>query len=49
MCKFRTMRPPKRGEVWYMTDEQRISRLGRILRATSRDELLSCGMYSAAR
>lgn len=39
MYKFRTMRPPTRGEVWYMTDEQRISRLGRILRATSVDEL----------
>jgi sugar transferase EpsL len=37
--KFRTMRPPKRGEVWYMTDDQRISRLGRFLRATSLDEL----------
>ena len=39
MYKFRTMRLPKRGEVWYLTDEQRISRLGRILRATSLDEL----------
>ena len=39
MYKFRTMRPPKRGEIWYMSDEQRISRLGRILRATSLDEL----------
>jgi sugar transferase EpsL len=37
--KFRTMRPPKRGEVWYLTDDQRISRLGRFLRATSLDEL----------
>ena len=37
--KFRTMRPPRRGEVWYMTDEQRISRLGRFLRSTSIDEL----------
>jgi sugar transferase EpsL len=39
MYKFRTMRPPKQGEVWYMTDEDRISRLGRTLRATSLDEL----------
>jgi sugar transferase EpsL len=39
MYKFRTMRPPRRGEVWYMTDEQRISRLGRFLRSTSLDEL----------
>jgi sugar transferase EpsL len=37
--KFRTMRAPRRGEVWYLTDEQRISRLGRFLRATSIDEL----------
>lgn len=39
LYKFRTMRPPRSGEVWYMTDEQRISRLGRFLRATSLDEL----------
>jgi lipopolysaccharide/colanic/teichoic acid biosynthesis glycosyltransferase len=37
--KFRTMRPPKRGEVWYLTDDERISRLGRFLRASSLDEL----------
>ena len=37
--KFRTMRLPKPGEVWYMTDEARISRLGRFLRSTSIDEL----------
>jgi lipopolysaccharide/colanic/teichoic acid biosynthesis glycosyltransferase len=37
--KFRTMRLPRPGEVWYMTDEQRISRLGRVLRSTSIDEL----------
>lgn len=39
IVKFRTMRPPRRGEVWYMTDEQRITRLGRFLRSTSIDEL----------
>lgn len=39
IVKFRTMRPPGRGEVWYMTDEQRITRLGRFLRSTSIDEL----------
>jgi sugar transferase EpsL len=33
------MRPPRQGEVWYMTDEQRITRLGRFLRSTSIDEL----------
>jgi lipopolysaccharide/colanic/teichoic acid biosynthesis glycosyltransferase len=37
--KFRTMRAPRRGEVWYMTDEERITRLGRFLRSTSLDEL----------
>ena len=39
IVKFRTMRPPRRGEVWYMTDEQRITPLGRFLRSTSIDEL----------
>ncbi len=37
--KFRTMRPPRAGEVWYQTDRQRVTRLGRFLRATSLDEL----------
>ena len=39
IVKFRTMRPPRSGEVWYMTDEQRLTRLGRFLRSTSIDEL----------
>ncbi len=39
VIKFRTMRPPHPGEVWYMTDEKRVTRLGRVLRATSLDEL----------
>ncbi len=39
ILKFRTMRPPRTGEVWYMTDEQRVTPLGRFLRATSLDEL----------
>jgi len=39
MVKFRTMRPPRRGEAMYGTDEQRMTRLGRFLRATSLDEL----------
>jgi sugar transferase EpsL len=37
--KFRSMRSPRRGEVWYLTDNERITRLGRLLRATSLDEL----------
>jgi lipopolysaccharide/colanic/teichoic acid biosynthesis glycosyltransferase len=37
--KFRTMRSTRPGEVWYLTDEQRITRLGRFLRASSLDEL----------
>jgi lipopolysaccharide/colanic/teichoic acid biosynthesis glycosyltransferase len=39
LYKFRTMRPPHKGEVWYLTDDQRISPLGRFLRSTSLDEL----------
>jgi lipopolysaccharide/colanic/teichoic acid biosynthesis glycosyltransferase len=37
--KFRTMRPPGRGEVFYLTDERRLTRFGRFLRASSLDEL----------
>ncbi len=39
MVKFRTMRSPRPDEVWYLTNEDRISGLGRFLRATSLDEL----------
>ncbi len=39
ILKFRTMRAPRRDEVWYLTDEERITRLGRFLRATSLDEV----------
>lgn len=39
ILKFRTMRDPRPGEVWYLTNEQRLGRLGRLLRATSLDEL----------
>ena len=39
MVKFRTMRAPRPGEVWYLTDDERTTRLGRFLRRTSLDEL----------
>jgi lipopolysaccharide/colanic/teichoic acid biosynthesis glycosyltransferase len=39
ILKFRTMRPPRAGEVWYLTNEERLTRLGRFLRDTSLDEL----------
>ena len=39
ILKFRTMRAPRPGEVWYLTDEERITPIGRFLRATSLDEL----------
>lgn len=39
IVKFRTMRPPRPGEISYLTDDQRITRLGRFLRSSSLDEL----------
>jgi sugar transferase EpsL len=39
IVKFRTMRSPRSGEVWYSTDPQRVTRIGRTLRSTSLDEL----------
>lgn len=39
IVKYRTMRSPRPGEVWYDTDVQRVTRIGRILRSTSIDEL----------
>ncbi|HEY3446512.1 MAG TPA: sugar transferase [Myxococcales bacterium] len=39
IIKFRTMTAPRPDQVWYLTDEQRTTRLGRFLRRTSLDEL----------
>lgn len=39
MVKFRTMAPPRPGQTWHGTDRERITRLGRLLRSTSIDEL----------
>ena len=39
MVKFRTMRALRPGEVPYLTDVDRVTRLGRFLRGTSLDEL----------
>jgi sugar transferase EpsL len=39
MLKFRTMREPRPGEDRYLSDAQRLTRLGAFLRRTSLDEL----------
>lgn len=39
LYKFRTMRPVRPGEIAYMTDRERLTRIGRFLRATSLDEI----------
>jgi len=39
LIKFRTMRPLRPGEVQYYSDAERVTRLGRFLRATSLDEI----------
>lgn len=39
LFKFRTMRPPRPGEIWHATDADRVTRLGRFLRSSSIDEL----------
>ena len=41
LYKFRTMAPPKAGEVWFRTDEQRLTGVGRFVRRTSLDEFPS--------
>ena len=39
IAKFRTMRAPRQGEIWFRTDAERVTRFGRFLRSTSIDEL----------
>jgi sugar transferase EpsL len=39
VVKFRTMRVPERDEVWFRTDEERLTSWGRWIRRTSIDEL----------
>jgi sugar transferase EpsL len=39
IVKFRTMRETRPGEVAYLTDADRVTRVGRVLRSTSIDEL----------
>ena len=39
ILKFRTMRAARPDEVWYLTDDQRITRVGQFLRSSSLDEL----------
>ena len=39
MYKFRTMRPAKDDEVWFRTDADRLTNVGRLLRKASIDEL----------
>lgn len=39
MYKFRTMRPAAQGEVWFRTDGDRLTPVGRVLRKLSIDEL----------
>lgn len=41
MVKFRTMHPPRSDEVWFLSDDQRMCSAGKILRATSIDEIPS--------
>lgn len=39
LLKFRTMRAPRPGEVWFRSEADRVTRLGRFLRTASLDEL----------
>jgi lipopolysaccharide/colanic/teichoic acid biosynthesis glycosyltransferase len=37
--KFRTMRDPNSSQVWFRSDQERLTRLGRLIRKLSIDEL----------
>jgi len=39
IVKFRTMREPRAGEIWFRTNEERLTPFGRFLRTSSLDEL----------
>lgn len=39
IIKFRSMRGPKPGEIWFRSDKDRLTPVGRFLRRTSIDEL----------
>jgi sugar transferase EpsL len=39
LMKFRTMRAPREDEVWFRSDEDRLTAVGRFIRKTSIDEL----------
>jgi sugar transferase EpsL len=39
IVKFRTMRAPREGEVWFRSNEERLTPFGRFLRTSSLDEL----------
>lgn len=39
LLKFRTMRAPRPGEVWFRSEADRLTPLGRFLRTSSLDEL----------
>ena len=39
LVKFRTMRAARQGEVWFRSDDRRLTRFGRLIRKLSLDEL----------
>ena len=49
IVKFRTMRPPRRGEVWYMTDDSGSPGSGASSARRASTSCRSCGTSCAAR